>query len=207
MAAVEPPPGFASQVLAVTSRAPRPAWRRRLAAAREGLGRLTRRPLFPLEAAYVATVVAVLLFGTGPSPLRQMPARALDWLRGEESPAPLGAGAPILRDLEATGGRLADEAGGRARQWRGRLFQTAERRARAAWTGAREVGDGLAGVGHALLGHEGYELTPSLGRMGQGFDIFWGGLRGTGPAPPPERGPPSDPGREGPADASAGGRS
>jgi hypothetical protein len=69
LAHMDPGPGFAERVLLATSLKPEPhGWRARAAA---GWWALVRRPRFAWEAAYVATVCWVLLFGN--------PVGAIEW--------------------------------------------------------------------------------------------------------------------------------
>jgi hypothetical protein len=69
LAEMEPGPGFTDRVLRVTSLKPSPAgWRARVSAAWRAL---VRRPRFAWEAAYVATVCWVLVFGN--------PVGAIEW--------------------------------------------------------------------------------------------------------------------------------
>jgi hypothetical protein len=69
LASMDPGPGFAERVLLATSR--RPARQRRRARLADAWGALVCRPRFAWEAAYVATVCWVLLFGN--------PVGALEW--------------------------------------------------------------------------------------------------------------------------------
>ncbi|MFO7693360.1 MAG: hypothetical protein R6V57_09775 [Vicinamibacterales bacterium] len=103
LSAMEPGPGFAERVLRATSQKPAPqGWRARAAAAWPAL---VRRPRFAWEAAYVATVCWVLVFGN--------PVAAIEW-----STTNIGAvarerlGPPVLElraDLEAWRAKIAPE--------------------------------------------------------------------------------------------------
>ena len=103
LAEMDPGPGFTERVLMATSRKPAPAgWRWRVSGAWQAL---VRRPRFAWEAAYVATVCWVLMFGN--------PVGAIEW-----SAANIGAvarerlGPPVkeLRgDLETWRARMAPE--------------------------------------------------------------------------------------------------
>ena len=82
MAEIEPDSAFVSDVLSRTV-----PWRRRLArrlekltAIRDLWPRVVRRPRFALEAAYVGTLVLVLIFGPN-LPLAGVPRKAIDMLR------------------------------------------------------------------------------------------------------------------------------
>jgi len=101
LADLDPGPGFTERVLMATARRPAPeGWRARVSGA---WWALVRRPRFAWEAAYVATVCWVLVFGN--------PVGAIDW-----SAANIGAvarerlGPPVQEfraDLGAWRGRLA----------------------------------------------------------------------------------------------------
>jgi hypothetical protein len=102
LAEVDPGPGFTERILMATVRRPAPEWRARVSGAWQTM---VRRPRFAWEAAYVATVCWVLLFGN--------PVGAIEW-----SASSLGAvarehlGGPVkeLRaDLETWRARLAPE--------------------------------------------------------------------------------------------------
>jgi hypothetical protein len=103
LADMDPGPGFAERVLAATSQKPAPeGWRARVSGA---WWALVRRPRFAWEAAYVATVCWVLVFGN--------PVGAIEW-----SATNIGAvarerlGPPVKEfraDLETWRGRLAAE--------------------------------------------------------------------------------------------------
>lgn len=80
MAEIDPGPAFTRAVVAKTTPAPPrlaargPAWR---TAAADWWNRMVTRPRFAWEAAYVALLVVVALFGTSVSPFRGVPSRAL----------------------------------------------------------------------------------------------------------------------------------
>jgi hypothetical protein len=98
---MDPGPGFAERVLMATSRKPAPErWRARVAGA---WWAMVRRPRFAWEAAYVATVCWVLVFGN--------PVGAIEWSATSfRAVARERLGPPVndLRaDLEAWRGRLA----------------------------------------------------------------------------------------------------
>ena len=103
LAEMDPGPGFTQRVLLATSRKPAPlGWRARASGAWRAL---VRRPRFAWEAAYVATVCWVLVFGN--------PVGAIEW-----SAANIGAvarerlGPPVKElcaDLETWRGTLAPE--------------------------------------------------------------------------------------------------
>lgn len=95
LAEMDPGPGFADRVLRATSHRPAPAgWRARWT---DGWQALVRRPRFAWEAAYVATVCWVLVFGN--------PVGAIEWSAtslGAAARAHLGSPASEFRaDLES----------------------------------------------------------------------------------------------------------
>jgi predicted anti-sigma-YlaC factor YlaD len=98
MAEIEPDAAFVDDVLARTV-----PWRKRLArrleklsAVRELWPRVVNRPRFALEAAYVGTMVVVLIFGPN-LPLAGVPRRAIDLVRAR----------PLVESGEARG-RIAE---------------------------------------------------------------------------------------------------
>jgi hypothetical protein len=104
LAEMDPEPGFAERVLSATSRKPVPdGWRVRVA---DRWRALVRRPRFAWEAAYVATVCWVLVFGN--------PVGAIEWSAtniGAVARARLGPPVQEFRaDLETWRGRLAPDA-------------------------------------------------------------------------------------------------
>jgi len=105
LADMEPGPGFAERVLLATSRRPHaPGWRTRLAAA---WWALVRRPRFAWEAAYVATLCWVLLFGN--------PVGALEWsatnIRTVAEDRLSGPAREIRSDLDAWRSQFAADPG------------------------------------------------------------------------------------------------
>jgi hypothetical protein len=111
LADMDPGPGFAERVLMATSKRPAPAgWRARVSGTWQSL---VRRPRFAWEAAYVATVCWVLVFGN--------PVGAIEWSAsniGVVAREHLGGPVKEFRaDLETWRNRLAPEpvpAGGAA---------------------------------------------------------------------------------------------
>jgi hypothetical protein len=146
----------------------------------EKLRHWAQRPLFPVEAAYAATLLLVLLFGTQLSPFQDLPRATLGWLRGE-SGGTHTAGAPrltgIREDAEESVKRLVGPAGDQVTSTRVKVFNNLELRARASWIGLREVGDGMGDLAQAMFGNEGYGVAPSLQHIGDGFRQTWRGLR------------------------------
>ncbi len=104
LAEMDPGGGFTERVLRATSRKPAPAgWRAR---AVDAWRALVRRPRFAWEAAYVATVCWVLVFGN--------PVGAIEWSATNIGAAARERLAPPVKelraDLEAWRGRLAPES-------------------------------------------------------------------------------------------------
>lgn len=126
MAEVDPGPGFTARVLRATSEAGARSgspWGARLRWAG-----LLLRPRFALEAAYVGALVLWLLFGTGISPLRGIPAQALAAAR---------SGGELLIDY-------AQPAGDLVRATRGKIV-AGTRPVKADWSSR------MAGAGEATL--------------------------------------------------------
>lgn len=167
---------FTAEVLARTSARPPRPWEAMAARLRQW----AQRPLFPVEAAYVATLLLVLLFGTSFSPFQDLPQSTLAWLRGENGGTQT-AGAPRLTGIraEAEEGvkRLVGPAEDRVTSTRVKVFNNLEVRARASWTGLVEVGGGMGDLAQAMFGKEGYGVAPSLQHIGDGFRQTWRGLR------------------------------
>ena len=145
LALVEPALDLTDEIVASTSglRARQVARRR---AVQEWLQRLVARPRFAWEAAYVATVLLALLFGSSLSPLKEVPSRALAMIQVDPRPAATTA-ATQLRDLHgdigAAGSRVWDGTAGRvAGAGREASGQVAERHPgmRQAWQNLQKHG-------------------------------------------------------------------
>ncbi len=132
MAEATPPASFAAAVIRATSRRRRPfpaILAAALAAARARLGALARRPAFTWEASYAGALTLWVVFSVLPSPLRDIPARALELARinpvqaiGDTvQPASLGhrmwaaTGAPIISRAQPVRSAWAERLGGSAR--------------------------------------------------------------------------------------------
>jgi anti-sigma factor RsiW len=130
MAEVTPPASFTAQVIGATSRRrrPFPAIAPILAAARARLEALARRPAFAWEASYAGAIALWVVFSVLPSPLRDIPAQALELARinpvqaiGDTvQPASLGhrmwaaTGAPILSRAQPVRSAWAERLSGAA---------------------------------------------------------------------------------------------
>jgi anti-sigma factor RsiW len=145
LANVDPPVDFTAAIVAATAglasrrAAPTRAWN-------DWLQRLLARPRFAWEAAYVATVVLALIFGSSISPLRHVPSRALAIIQVDPVPAATGA-ASQLRDLHGSigdaGSKVWDGTAGRvADAGRQASGEVAERHPgmREAWANLRQHG-------------------------------------------------------------------
>ena len=119
LAVVDPGPAFTARVLTATSRrAAMERERRRLTGGAGLMDRLGRwwagqivRPYFPLQAAYAATVILVLLTAGPWAPWRDLPGQALQAVQaGPGTPVPGGTG-------RGPDGRL----GGGPGRWSGRV--------------------------------------------------------------------------------------
>jgi hypothetical protein len=119
LADLDPGPGFTAAVVARTSDQSAPARvRRRAQVAGSGPAGLMDRvgrwwserilvPNFALQAAYVATVLLVLVFATPVSPLRGAPGRVLEVVQAGPAEAPLlGPALQWTSDRAAAGGDL-----------------------------------------------------------------------------------------------------
>lgn len=186
LAVVDPGPAFTARVLAATSgRAAAEARRRRLTGAAGLMDRLGRwweaqilKPIFPLQAAYVATVMVVLLT-TGPwAPLRGLPGRALQLVQagpaGQSVADQAMAQASAWAEEQVQGLAAAAAAPVQARWLRigadlqGRVARTADERAAL----AGHVDALAAGMGQAKLEQVGFELL-AAGRTLRGLWHDW----------------------------------
>jgi hypothetical protein len=196
MAEEEPGEECTAAILARTSLAPRGIaglWRtsaRRLgvlvsgpvtifAAARARWQGALRRPLFPLEAAYVATLIVLLLAGTPISPFHSVAKESLNWLKGESQTTVL-AGVPLLQDFgpltQETLDRTLTPAQRQLRKGKSGLLQALATRSEA-WTGVHELMGGVENLFSAVTGRENAAVAPALQDINGGFHHIWRGLR------------------------------
>lgn len=149
------------------------------AAARERWQGALRRPLFPLEAAYVATLMVVLLAGTPISPFHSVAKESLHWLKSESQPTVL-AGVPLPQDLrplsEETLDRTLSPAQQQLRKGKSGLLQALATRSEA-WTGVHELMDGVGDLFSAVVDRENAAVAPALQDINGGFHHIWRGLR------------------------------
>jgi hypothetical protein len=138
-----------------------------------------RRPLFPLEAAYVATLVVVLLAGTPLSPFHSVAKESLNWLKGESQTTVL-AGVPLPQDLQPLAGEALDRtftpAQRQLRKGKSGLLQALATRSEA-WSGAHELMDGVGDLFSAVTERENAAVAPALQDINDGFHHIWRGLR------------------------------
>jgi anti-sigma factor RsiW len=141
LADIEPDEDLTPEIVAATSglRARRAARRRAVHAWFE---RLVARPRFAWEAAYVASVLLALLFGSSFSPLKHMPSRALAMIQMDPRPAASNA-ATQLRELHGgigdAGSRVWDGTAGRVAEAGGEVAE-GHPGMRQAWQNLRQHG-------------------------------------------------------------------
>ncbi|MGD8376702.1 MAG: zf-HC2 domain-containing protein [Acidobacteriota bacterium] len=173
MAEVDPGAGFTAEVIRRTGRAAAAGWRHRLERWWE---RLLQRPRLAWEGAYVGAMVAVLLFGTPLSPLREVPARALDLARTN----PVQVVEASMSPLPAVGARIADY-GGKVWSVTGGALVESTRPARAAlgqkaafaWEMTVPLRRHGAQGWEALLDGDFQSFGARLGEMGMDVKILW----------------------------------
>jgi anti-sigma factor RsiW len=189
MAALAPRPDLVPAILGATTKrnraaGSRPRWEHLRAILRGWMA----RPQFAWEAAYAGTLALVLLFGTGISPWREVPSRALAVIQVDPRAAAATASSE-LRDLhggvgaatsaawDATAGRLTDRIRDAARSWAAERPGTLEawgeldRHADDAWHGMRTRNFASASL--------------AVSAMGQDLQALWRSARRSEPGPPP----------------------
>jgi len=149
------------------------------AAARERWQGALRRPLFPLEAAYVATLIVVLLAGTPISPFHSVAKESLHWLKGETQPAVM-AGMPLPQDLRPLTSETLDRTFSPAqrhlREGKSGFLRALQARSEA-WTGVRELMGAVGDLFSAVTDRENAAVAPALQDINGGFHHIWRGLR------------------------------
>ncbi len=182
MGRVEAGPAFTGDVLRATTRRyiPRSAWRGRL---RDWWQGVLARPRFALEAAYVATMLLVLLCGTPISPFREASSRALQVVQAGpaqvtatlslESPlVPSEVGRLVAGAWQATGGQVGRSAhqlsSGLSSRWR----RTNDARG--------NLWDHIGQCGHAILSLDMVGATLQLREAGNDVRHIWQSWRGEG---------------------------
>jgi predicted anti-sigma-YlaC factor YlaD len=176
LALADPGPGFTEEVLAATlplsSRLARLG--RRL---RQQFERLTRRPRFAWEAAYVGAMILMLIFGTPLSPLRQVPGQALALAQVNPvhalAASPVGQVPGVMASWgqgawEATGGRVL----GSSREWRADMAVRLRRAGEASKPLLRHGAD----LGAALLRGNLQQGLSVLKSMGGDLVTIWNRL-------------------------------
>ncbi len=133
----------------------------------------SRRPLFALEAAYLATVVLIVL--VGPATLARAPERAVSWVRSEETGLQM-AGSP-LEGLRAPGDWTGTGALSRKvmdlSAYPRRVLDGIEARTRAPVAALRAIAEGMRAFAAALFDGRGDVLGPALRQVGEGFTRLW----------------------------------
>lgn len=150
---------------------------RRMAGALERLGKRVRswtaRPLFPVEAAYAATLLAVLIFG--PATMSSIPQHALSWLRGEGQGLQTAGTSLSARSQWGTGtvGHGPGSTAGRVRSARVKAYHVFESHAHDVWGTAKEVSQQLRALQTTVRTRGQRDIAPALARLGEGFARFW----------------------------------
>lgn len=186
MAMLEPDEEIIESIVAATSGVPerQPGWTERWRrGAVEAWRRALARPRFAWEAAYVATIVIVLLFGTSYSPFRSVPPRALAIVQLDPRGAAQGAG-QHLRALHggigAAGQATWDVTGARAADGiRARASEYADHRPgmHEAWSGLELHWDDL---GRALRSRNLAGAGLVLRSLQEDAGALWQSFRGPG---------------------------
>ena len=157
---------------------------RRLEQLLVGARGLTARPMFTVEAAYVATVVAALLVATPASPYKELPRQALDWLQGRPPEGRLAGPFGEFRDGagELTN-EVAEEASGRFARWRGAVYNDLSARGQGGFEGLKGLGSAANGLRLAFMGEEGHQMGPALSAVSDAVRQLWQGIsQGAAPA-------------------------
>lgn len=180
---VEPDPSFTTAVLGATSRRrfPRPTLDELGERWRAWWQGVLARPRFALEAAYIGTMLVVLLCGTPLSPLREVPTRALQLVQAGPTQM-VSVFSPDSPTLLGELGRLGDSAwqatGGRADQAARRLGAGLQSR----WQRTRTARDGLRDhsrqLGRSVLSLDLVGTTLQLRAMGNDCRNLWRSWRG-----------------------------
>lgn len=184
MAEIDPGPAFTRGVVASTAGRPAarpqrgPAWRE---AAAEWWVRMVARPRFAWEAAYVALLVLVVLFGTSVSPFRGVPSRALAIVQLD----PRSAVRAVYEGVDTAGRHAWDASAGRiARGAREQAGTVADRH-----PGMHESYGNLQlhwGELQQSTGDRNFaSASLALGAMGHDLRALWSALTGSPPAEPP----------------------
>jgi hypothetical protein len=184
LGSLQPDPDFVDDVMRATAR-PRSSVQRVRQSFVGWWRRALLRPAFPLEAAFVGTVIVVLLTATPLSPLPQLPGRALRVVQ-ELSAAPAAVEAQtatpwdrLLEEIEST--PAVQRSRGQAQGWIGRVHHAVEIRARALAPALGELRRDGASLGRALIGLRFEELGVWLTELGADLEDLWTAFRDPSP--------------------------
>lgn len=173
MAEVDPGPGFTAEVIRRTGRGAAAGWRHRL---ERWWDRLLQRPRLAWEVAYVGAMIAMLLFGTPVSPLRAVPARALELARTN----PVQVVEASMSPLPAVGARIADYGGKVWSATGGALVESTRparnalgRKVASAWEMTVPLRRHGAQGWEALLAGDFQSFGARLGEMGIDVKVMW----------------------------------
>jgi hypothetical protein len=206
MATIDPGPGFTAAVIGATTGARAPSRERARALAPLGARpralalapaalwmrwceiwqTLVARPRFALEAAYVGTLLLMLLVGLPRSPLRGLPARAIELAELN----PVRAVSGLVSGLGGAG--VGDDASplGQVATWPRR--QASELGAR--WHDVRVAAERLETHGGQVVEGLRQGSTPQVGHglraIADDLSLLWNGARGVRPVGPPGSTPP-----------------
>jgi anti-sigma factor RsiW len=184
LAEADPGPWFTAAVLRrTTGRAGRPG---RLRAFRADL---VARPRLAAEAAYVGAFVLFLLFGTPVSPLRGVPALALDAARTNPVRVVQAGLAPLPPMLADYGDRAWEATAGRVLERALPTRKALADRVTAAWSVMSSLHGHGRQVWTALLEGNFEEVQARLSEMGDDLKTIWTRLTGLAPSGDDASGP------------------
>ena len=190
MAELEPRPEVVPAILDATVRVRprRTAVRSALVAAAERWWQhVVARPRFAWEAAYVATLIAVLLFGTPVSPFRGVPSRALAAIQIDPRGSAQSTGERLRQARDGIGGAgsaVWDATGGRAMDGvRDRATSYASKRPgmTEAWS---DLGEHSTDLRRAIGTRNLAEASLVMRSIGEDLETFWRSYRTPGEGTP-----------------------
>jgi predicted anti-sigma-YlaC factor YlaD len=188
MSHLEPRPELVPAILAATVRAePRRAAARSaiVAAAQRWWEHVVARPRFAWEAAYVATLIAVLLFGTPVSPFRGVPSRALAAVQIDPRSSAQSTGDRLRQVRDGIGGAgtaVWDATGGRAVggvRGRASAYAAGHPGMTEAWS---DLGEHSSDLRRALGARNLAEASLVMRSIGEDLGAFWKSYRAPGEA-------------------------
>lgn len=195
MARLEPRTDIVPEILAATRAATVGSSGRMdaiVAAVRGWWGHVVARPRFAWEAAYVATLIVVLLFGTSVSPFRSVPSRAMAAIQVDPRVA-VQATSQQLRALHAgignAGGAFWDATGGRAidgLQSRTSAYAETHPGMAPAWKGFVQHSSDLR---HSIAARNLAGASLDMRSMGDDLNALWKSLRTPAVEEPPAAAP------------------